>query len=664
VRSAPGVSVVPGVPGVPNDVRSVDLALFLVIQTHSSCLDDASDRPSSYAGATWRHTLLPFLALRQLRPERPWFCAFLSILFALSPSSISVLYTHDQYQSFYSTPFVPVAMVASVVMARGFAPRAAVVLAACMAIQWMIHALTGFFMGIVVAMMAAIGLVLRRASWNAIIANNLLAAVIFLLFTSWYFVSMLTAEIFSLGLGGGPTSFFVSPLFVQPTVEFNRLLWPGAFLPVDLSKPRWESVQIGYALIAIFLASLIVAVKTRRFDILLAAIPVAICLIMLLPIPYLTKTAISFLPSPAQVMNFWWMYQRLYKFVAAGIIVAAAIAFCRDSMTDRWWRPLQIGIIIGLAWSTVEAEKIVKFGFQNRQSHEETENLFRRDQAVSFSYAFERMIPDPGYPDYISAHYDPVLFDRIVNAYSGEIAKGNRETVVARCLTKQKSVDVTLLSPACSNNECAFSGSASPEEKTILRFTLPAGARALISFRSEHTDRALSYFLHIRRNGELYARAHFDFGLAGNYAFAVESPAEKNGDFTVSIVITSTTPSVLGLKELCVGSYRHEQLPVRPISEIPYVVFLEARGDESLETRFNYVKGFRASVDDVPVDVSSSLRHRVLIRLNPGEHIVRIFYDPPIIMKFALAVTSLSALLALFFVICWSPRIATAKEIK
>ena len=34
-----------------NHSRVADLALFLVIQTHSSRRDDASDRPSSYAGA-------------------------------------------------------------------------------------------------------------------------------------------------------------------------------------------------------------------------------------------------------------------------------------------------------------------------------------------------------------------------------------------------------------------------------------------------------------------------------------------------------------------------------------------------------------------------------------------------------------------------------------
>jgi len=45
--SAPSVSVVPG---VPNDVRSADLALFPVIQTHSLRGDDASDRASPTLG--------------------------------------------------------------------------------------------------------------------------------------------------------------------------------------------------------------------------------------------------------------------------------------------------------------------------------------------------------------------------------------------------------------------------------------------------------------------------------------------------------------------------------------------------------------------------------------------------------------------------------------
>jgi hypothetical protein len=41
----------PGVPVVPNDVRFADLAIFLGIQTHSSCRDDAFGRPNLYGGA-------------------------------------------------------------------------------------------------------------------------------------------------------------------------------------------------------------------------------------------------------------------------------------------------------------------------------------------------------------------------------------------------------------------------------------------------------------------------------------------------------------------------------------------------------------------------------------------------------------------------------------
>jgi hypothetical protein len=590
------------------------------------------------------HVFVPYFSLRQLLPHRPWICALLVLLFLLSPSTISLLYTHDTYPSFFTTPFVPAAMVASVLMTRHFAPKPAIVLAGCLTIQWMIHAPTGLMTGIFAALIALCSLPLRQTSIRAIMLNNVLAGGTFLLLSSWYLASMYVAEISSLDTSrGNQDSFFVSAGFVRQASELVQSLWPGAMLPVDTAHPE-QSVQLGYGLCAVFLGSMAGAVLKRRWDVLTIVVPLALICAYIFPIPGLTKSFIASLPHQFEDLNFHVLYQKLYKFIASGVVVAIVLTLRDFTRGDFMFRMVGVISLVALPWATFEASKIVGYGAAHAKTRDESDRLFDRSQVMTMPYNFFRITADV---DFLATRYDPELFEQIIDAKSGQVKTSNMDTVVSGCLAGKGKI-VPQLSPSCSGTSCSFPSAPQHTVYPASKFVLPANQQAMFSFHSAYSG-DVPYALNIYRNKVLFTRA--DIRWPRRYTFPVTNFSGAAAEFEVGMARVPEVQGPIRWSDLCVATYESSGLAIKQISTLPYEVSLSSAEGDALETRFNYLRGFHATVDGVATPVFRSPRSRLAIPLPPGSHRVRVAYDPPTTVKVALAISSLAAICAFILLI-------------
>jgi hypothetical protein len=590
------------------------------------------------------NALIPFAALKQLLPQRTWLCAALALLFFLSPSTISVLYTHDMYPSFCATPFVPAAMAASVIMTRRPAPRAAAVLAGCLAVLWMIHAPTGFMMSIIAALIAMLGAILPGRSLKMVAVNNALAAVIFVGLSGWYFAAMFAEQISNLE----PSADDAGSSFVADARQYVLALWPGALLPVDVSAPM-QTVQIGYALILVFLASLILAARFRCPEILLTAVPVALCSMLLFPVPFLNEALISILPRQFNDMMFVFLYQKLYKFVAGGIIISASIVLGKAALATRYWQRLAAALIMLLLWSGWEVRSIVRYGFQHTKSQAESDALFEPNRVFTLPYNFMRMTPDVRS---LATQYDAILFDRIIDS-SGSVRRGNWESVASSCHPGQPGIPVELVGSSCDKNNCTFPNLPNGADYRVGRFTIPARTKALIIFDSVSSHPEIPYaVVNFTPDNRPFTWVDHIRSPA-RYGIPVSNPSSEDVALRLTVSVRPDALSPVVWENLCFARYDSEQLPVQPLADPRYAVTVSGEAGEVLETRFNYLRGLRASIDGVPVEVIQSPRSRAAVPLLPGRHVVRVYYQAPPLVKVAMMV-SLGTVINIFFALAIS----------
>lgn len=597
-----------------------------------------------------------YLALRWVTPRASWFRLVVSALFALSPASLSPLYTHDMYPTFAANGLILVCFAALFAMAGGYRPRAAVAVGLCLSIAWMCHAPTAILLVVCVALFWLTVLIVDPWRTRVHLANGLTSLLVFILTACWYFVSLLTEHVLSQRYtdGGEVGRRFVTDDFVSMNLAFGRTSFLGTLLPVDPAN-RIASVQLGYSLLALGVFVLWALAASGRGGVLAGPLGfrswrgrarwgvvagllacLAFLLVITVPVPRLYETVLSWLPGLFDVVGA--LYQRIYRFLAALLCVLAVAVWARCAN-----RPLKIAALATicpalLLWSAHEAAKLVAVSVGLTKNAAETARIFDPNSAITVGYAFM------GVKDFNGGkqHFDPILKDVVTDA-AGRLVAGDAAYLRDKCRSGRPSGPGGA-QPLRFDASLHFDeGGAGVRSAALASFPVPRGERLALLTRLDSTRRFVEAQVEIQilMNGSLYS--HRWIVEPEPYVMAVMGSARADGRAS-AVVLVPRLDAPLTLSETCVVPYDHAELPIRPLSSTAYAVRVATDRPATLTTHVGYLPGLQATVNGRPVRPGVSPNHYATIPLEPGDTVVSLAFVASPAMRALFPVSALAIL--------------------
>ncbi len=557
-----------------------------------------------------------YAVLRRLVPGPAWAAAGLAFGYAACPGVLGVLVRLDMVTSFLTLPALPWLWLGLVRALRGD-PRGGVLAGLALAALWTLHAPVALW----ATTAAAIGGL--AGSWRARrgARAGLTAVVTLACGAAWTITGAFTlagGRAGNVGVGGGV---FVSGTFVERVMTtaggdvagallplgwvrghpFNGWPWPdderralpaawreGATLPyLQLGYLSWAALGLG--LLGCLRAGR--APRGELAGLLTLALPVLLLVLLLFPVPGLTRALWGALPGIFEITK-WWPMQRLYVVLAS---LAAPLGWMAWHAAGPWKRPrgAALALVLLVAWSGAEAWKLERLALQSRELGAwiaRPENLPLRVKDLQMSAP----VPLPEYPD-------AALHLRIVDG-NGRTVADNLTTVTERCRAEGKPVLV--------------------ERPDVGRVDLLPGERQLLCLAGPPPRDAS--LLQVSGAG-LYRHLRLTGATSGPPVLPLFASAPIDGGLAVR-------PLPEGLRS---WRYEREALPVRVEGWLPFRARLVApQQGLFLETARQRVAGYRARVNGRAVAVTA-LRSGgpLVVPLDAGENVVELDYEAPLALR-------------------------------
>ena len=553
--------------------------------------------------------------LGRIIPRRPWTAAGLALCYGLCPGVLGLAYALDLFMSFSTLPFLPVVFLGVVrsFECNGLRPR--LLMAGGLAAAWLAHPPIGLWCGIIVAATQLVR-VWRQASWRQAWRSDLFGVVTLFLLTGY---SVLSVK--SLGpLAGGAA---------KAQYHFITQYFARSWLPLDPNS-RLGGLQLGYGLAAMGLVAAVLArgPEQRMARLLLGC--AAGLITLLTPIPFLTEFLWRIMPQFVLDLTNFWPMQRLLVLLAVCVLFGVAAWFAAVGERSQAGRLLNALLAVALVWGGLEAAKFIRLADYLGGNWAKTEIVFRPENRY-ITYA--GLGGPPVVPRYFSHGVtDPVLEHRFLAPASKEIIRNAVDAIRPGFGPGGSSGSQRLTQ--------RFAGELDEDQRYLNltpRLTLAPGKHYLLLLEFLEKDYAGQLFM----DGPGFTRMYW-LPAAGNERAFGANPGNARW---LPLWQTTDQPVEVRLRWLPTGSappesyvpfahyelveYDSAQLDVVVESWLPYRAAVNAPAQSYLETPRLFYPGYRAVVDGRPAPVERSPDGFVMVRLEPGRHVVELRHVPP-----------------------------------
>lgn len=569
---------------------------------------------------------------------RPWLAAWGAVAYVACPGVLGILVRLDMYSSVLALPLLPVLWDAALGLWRSEGLPAACRAGAVLALLWMTHAPIALWASVAVALTVAVGLARRNIRPATIVA----LAAVGLGAGAWYLTTLV-----SLG------AHQAEDVGLEATVPVDDILrnvsadWPSSLLPVGWAQggtgnpwlvaewpawwpPAWRVaggtpyLQLGYALWTALLWA--TSQAWARRDTLLALL----CgcgwglVMLLLPIPGLTRALWSSLPAIFSITRAWPM-QRLYVVLAALTALAGALAARRYlEAHPRRLAPLAAVASILLAWSLAEASKMRAFALSRRAIP-----VVQRDVLSPENAPLKRKDMQMGATRFLPVFGDPGLAPRLLDA-GGRVVADNAAVVRRLCEAASYTrvahlgglQDLALITVRPGEHLAACLATT---RDLWLQAADEQGYRRRLLPRQSEVPPPGPHVLPLFTTGRTERVVHLTLGMAGD-------PPDQPGDVHAFATV----------------AYAPAELPVRLLGLLPELVLEVAAATPglALETSRLHRPGYVAAVNGRAVPPGRSPDGYVTVPLWPGRNVVELRYVGTWAMRAALWVSVLAMLVA------------------
>jgi hypothetical protein len=570
-------------------------------------------------------------ALAWLAPTRRWTALGLSLLYVMCPGVAGLFYAQDLYMSGMTIPWVPLAFAALV---KSFdddslAPRA--VLGASLAALWWAHSPIALWSTLI----ATLGQLFRWAARRPDridINRACLAAGIFCALAAYPI-----ASVFLLRTPG--ESIVPYTMDRQLLLQWVRGSFPSSIEPIDTGLPALSYIQLGYGLWCVLLVSAAfwLRVRLRAAGVLLAS--VAFMIVLVFPVPGLTRELWLRFPETLVGMTLYWPMQRFYILIAAATVVAAQRIFAEFSFRKI---PIRIagyaGLLAAMLWSAGEASKLVqKAAAQDGTAEDSRRWSLTENVAIQrHSYGlFERR------PDYYShGVVDPRMEAHLLDPATGGVVASDYD--IARSLPARDDFRAsTGANPGILNLDPPL--------------TLQPGVRYLLTFDFARVDTngllqmiGPQFFREytLPQSGDSKS---FGSGPGNEKSIAVWTSLPQPETVRLRFIPEggkSGPGGHMGFSKFALKAIDGASLPIRVESLVPYTAVVRSPGAALLESPRMFVPGYTAEVNGSPVAVSESPEGLVAFPVPAGESRVVLRFTGPLLLRAAFWLSATGWLLA------------------
>ncbi len=564
-----------------------------------------------------------YACLRRVGTERPWMALILATLYGLSPGLLAPAYGMDLYMTVTAAPFVPIVLLGALRCADRMAFRHGALLAASLAATLAAHPPVAAWTALACAPLFVIGL-FRQRSLRAV-AVTALTALLGLALTAWSLASTLTLSDSIVAADNTANR----QLVTQPIIEQIHTTGWAAFAPIQNAGAALGDFQLGYAGWALFIATLIIALRQRRTCALVLLLGATLLLGLTLPVPGLNRWLWTQLPAAFGAMTNSWPMQRAYLVVAALTVFAfAALSPVSVGRRPRVWLGIA-GALLG-GWTLWQASLIVTRAWHFQKNADETAQLYRpsnRDLTAT-SYAFL------GLPDnYHAGARDLEQELRVVSFHGGR-------HVVADNLAAgghPGSSGTLRITRVAGDTQWFLTPKIVLQPHTLYRLV----------FHPRVTPPPSLLFV---SGGELWrklplldpaSKFGFGFGPMQTKSLPLWLDGDASEEIELSIVPEKPQqPSFEVLGDFSLEEIHRDELPIKLRALVPSLrADVQAAEDGWLETPRMYVPGYVGYVDGALVYPRRAADGRTLVPVPAGHHQVELRYTAPRLLRSAVWVS-------------------------
>lgn len=573
-------------------------------------------------------------AATRLAPAHRWPAAGLALLYVACPGVMGLAYAQDLYMSVMTLPWVPLALGGAWLTFREYSWRALGALVLGLGALWWSHPPIAMWVTALAGLQQAVCLARLHPVWprlgRGLAAAGLLAALV-----AYPFVSALLLR------APGES---VVPYRMDRALLLKEIhdAFPACLLPLDPTASPLSQLQLGYALWLLLAGVIALAAWRRRMEGLVAGALAAFLLVLVLPVPGLTRPLWLAFPESVVGLSLYWPMQRLY-IIAAGLTIISAAELLAGVDPRRARHLLAAALLLGLTWSLREAVVFQSTARERAAANTDSAKWARPENVTPMRHAYHLFSRQP---DTMSnGVMDPQLESRLLDPVNGN----------------------PLPTPAPAGPWAVMTGTldANPGILNLEpTFTLLPGRRYWLRFDFFTKD----YTGVLQLIGPEFFREYALPSSGKPRAFGTKPeaahilPLSTSGPDPV-VVQLRFIPTQAGVRAESFSPFARfsfvevdsRTLHVELHSLVPYQVTVRSPVSAILETPRVLVPGYEAIVNGKHTPVLSTPQGFVGVPVPEGTSEIRIQFTGPIALRAAFALSALSWL-SLPLAIVWSRR--------
>ncbi len=566
-----------------------------------------------------------YVCLRKIVPDQPWTVMGLALCYGLCPGVLGLVYAQDLYMSYCTLPFLPVAFLGAY---RSFTRNdfgARLLMIGGVAAAWLAHPPIGLWCGIVIGAAQIVRLWVL-GDWRATWKLDAVVAGWFVLLVAYSFVSVRSL---------GPLA--SDDLLSAAHYHFVKETFPANWLPVSPSVRALDNLQLGYGLVAL---GLLAGLRARGPGLRLARwflLCAAGLMVLLLPIPFLTEYLWRAVPQVVLNITNVWPMQRLL--VLAAVCITFGVASWLDAFQGGPWprRFFYFLLIAALIWGGSEAAKFIQVANASAGGWGKAEMTFRSENRQMSASSLGPVVMQPRYFNH--GVTDVQLEHRFLAPDSKAIIRNATDAILPgfgpgswslpRRLGRQFTGQLDA-NPGILNLQPAL--------------TLVPGKHYLLVLEFLDHDYTGTLLIQGRDFSRIYR-----LPAAGNERAFGANPTNARW---LALWQTTGQPEEVRLRWVPFASgarpesyvpfanfelreYDPAALDVVLESLLPYRAAVNAPASSYLETPRLFIPSYRAIVDGHQVPAEKSPDGLVMVRLEPGHHMLELEYTAPFAARLA-----------------------------
>lgn len=414
----------------------------------------------------------------------------------------------------------------------------------------------------------------------------------------------------------------------------------GLLRPLDSDVGRYSNSQPGFALLALLLASALLAWWRDNLRVALPVTILGFLLAMILRLPLAADYLVGYAPPNIGAMVNLPMLYRLVPPMAALIALAGLLALSGLGQHRSLRAVMIAGLVVGGVWSAWEVSRIVRRGWDIRFDRAKTTEYFSPDRFALGRYPYNMLYTPLHFMDgkqlpFMDARLLTPHQDLIVGPdYQAKHAeKSGVQVFPLTSRAFERSTEWLHVSPGWTVH---------PGQTLLLRFEFDPKYDCT-GWLTMSSDRVyFEYYLDPAWTG-----AGFGPGPYGARTLAITNTGQHLENYTMQLKVAgkNSLPRDGGSwGKLHVSRYDPENAPVRVDSLIPLRLRVQMPEDGFLESPRQWIAGYRAQIDGQPVAPLELKSGMLGVPLKAGAHEVEIRYVGSRKVWAGLIVSGLTAL--------------------